>query len=97
MFRCNEGYDKQSQLKVADYRKNLKEYYGIGIKDLSFRSAVSLFSRVWGKGNDDVKPLHTVSNEKYVETVTRLIKLYNQYERIEIEDKEIKSQLILKM
>ena len=94
MFRCNEGYDKQSQLKVADYRKNLKEYYGIGIKDLSFRSAVSLFSRVWGKGNDDVKkPLHTVSNEKYVETVTRLIKLYNQYERIEIEDKEIKKSV----
>ncbi|MGG3671328.1 DUF2326 domain-containing protein [Bacillus nitratireducens] len=94
VFRCNEGYDKQSQLKVADYRKNLKEYYGIGIKDLSFRSAVSLFSRVWGKGNDDVKkPLHTVSNEKYVETVTRLIKLYNQYERIEIEDKEIKKSV----
>ena len=53
-----------------------------------------MFSRVWGKGNDDVKkPLHTVSNEKYVETVTRLIKLYNQYERIEIEDKEIKKSV----
>ncbi|MGE7185587.1 DUF2326 domain-containing protein [Peribacillus sp. NPDC006672] len=92
VFNCNGNYKKQEDISIADYRKILKEYYGIAINGLSFRSAVSLFSRVWGKDNYDVKkPLHTVSSEKNLDTITRLIKLFNQYEKIEIEDKEIKT------
>lgn len=91
VFKCKENYEKQSEIKVGDYCRDLKGPYGMAIKDLSFRSAVSLFSRVWGKENYEVKkPLHSVSAEKSLDTITRLIKLFNQFDKIEKEDNEIK-------
>ncbi|MED1020817.1 DUF2326 domain-containing protein [Bacillus mycoides] len=91
VFECNKDYDKKESIKIEDYRKKLKEYYGMSSKDLTFRSSVSLFSRVWGKNNYDVKrPLHTVSSEKNLETVTRVIKLFDLYDVIAKEDDELK-------
>ncbi|MCS1380775.1 hypothetical protein NXZ75_01105, partial [Lysinibacillus sphaericus] len=91
VFKCNEDYSKTEEINIKDYRSNLKAYYKLNFSNLSFRSAVSLFSRVWGKGNYDInKPLHTVPEEKALNAITRLIKLFNEYDQIDKEEMEIK-------
>lgn len=92
VYKCNKYYKKETKLKLDEFNKLLARYYDLDWLPLTFRSIVSLYSRVWGKGNSDVKkPLHTVSNEKLIEAVTRLIKLFDEYEPIAKEDKIIKS------
>lgn len=91
VYKCTLDYKKKTPLSLREYTNLLKKQYDLDHLMLTFRSIVSLYSRVWGKNNSEVKkPLHSVSNEKFIDTVTRLIKLFNQYERIEKEDKEIK-------
>lgn len=91
VFRCNENYEKLDELKLDDYRKILKEQYDLESKQLKFRAGVGTFSRVWGKNNYDVKrPLHNHHSEKNIETVIKLIKLFDEYDKIEIGDKELK-------
>ncbi|MFG6497270.1 DUF2326 domain-containing protein [Fictibacillus sp. UD] len=94
IYRCNSGFEKEEEIKLSDFNNLLKEYYKLQSEGLKFRSAVSLFSRIWGKNNYDVKrPLHSHHSEKNIETVTRLIKLFNEYNKLAQEDKELK-QLI---
>ncbi len=91
VFRCNENYEKLDEMKLDDYTKFLKVHYEIESKQLKFRAGVGTFSRVWGKNNYDVKrPLHNHHSEKNIETVIKLIKLFDEYDKIEIEDKELK-------
>nr|WP_278430425.1 DUF2326 domain-containing protein [Brevibacillus laterosporus] len=91
VYECNRTFDKLDEIKLDDFTNLLKEKYRIESEHLKFRSAVSLFSRVWGKNNYDVKrPLHNHQSEKNVETITRLIKLFNEYKNIGAEDKVLK-------
>lgn len=91
VFECNNDYKKLRKISRERYCQNLKDYYDISVHGLTFRSIVGLFSRVWGKNNYDVKrPLHAINRESNSNTVTRLIKLFNQYDRIVKEDSEIK-------
>lgn len=91
VYTCNENFEKTDGMKLTDYHDFLKESYSIQSEYLKFRAAVSLFSRVWGKNNYDVKrPLHSHNSEKNIETITRLIKLFNEYDKLAKEDKEIK-------
>ncbi|WP_085523867.1 DUF2326 domain-containing protein [Tuberibacillus sp. Marseille-P3662] len=91
IYKCDEKFNIQDSMELNSYKKFLKDNYKLQSKDLKFREAVSLFSRVWGKKNYDVKrPLHNHHAEKNVVTITRLIKLFNQYYRIVQEDEELK-------
>ncbi|WP_071461036.1 DUF2326 domain-containing protein [Bacillus massilinigeriensis] len=91
IYKCNSEFEKEEEIKLSDFNNLLKEYYKLQSDSLKFRSAVSLFSRVWGKNNYDVKrPLHSHHSEKNIETITRLIKLFNEYDKLAKEDKEIK-------
>lgn len=92
VYESNSNYEKLDQMKVGDFRKKLKELYKLDLKHISFRSAVSTFSRVWGKSNHDVKkPLHNFPNQGFKETVTNLIKLFNKYDDIAEQDQELKT------
>lgn len=91
VFQCTKDFKKQEEIKLENFCNILKENYKLESEQLTFRSAVSLFSRVWGKNNHDVKrPLHSHHSEKNVETTTRLIKLFNEYNKIAKEDRELK-------
>lgn len=91
VFKCNNKYEKLNEIKVNDFRKELKSLYELKSDQLSFRTAVSTYSRVWGKENNNVKkPLHSFAQEKFSQTVTNLIKLFNKYNAIELQDKELK-------
>lgn len=91
VYLCDKDYNPIEDLDVDKYTQRLKELYKIGIEDISFRSIVSLYSRVWQKSNFDVKkPLHEVSTQKNQDVINNLIKLFNQYNRIKKLETEIK-------
>lgn len=92
VYESNSNYEKLNQISVGDFREKLKELYKLDFKHISFRSAVSTFSRVWGKNNHDVKkPLHNFPNQGFKETVINLIKLFNKYDDIAKQDQELKT------
>lgn len=91
VYKCNENYAEESPLTLDDYKSILKALYGLGEVDLSFRSVISLYSRVWGKGNYDVKqPLHNHKNQLAEECIDNLLKLYGQYESIRLLSRKAK-------
>ncbi len=91
VYSSNEQYEKLHEMKVNDYTKKLKRLYEMESNQLTFRASVSTYSRVWGKENNNVKrPLHSFAQENFSQTVTKLIKLFNKYEAIELQDKELK-------
>ncbi|TKJ91418.1 hypothetical protein PaeCFBP13512_08730 [Paenibacillus sp. CFBP13512] len=83
VYRCNSNFKVVEELSVTAYNTFLKEKYNIIQKSLTFRAAVSLYSRVWGKYNSDVKrPLHTYPKEKNDKTINRFLSLFNEYDQI---------------
>ena len=94
IYSCDNEYQELEPISVEDYTAFLKESYSLGDVDLSFRSIVSLFSRIWGKENLDVKhPLHSFKSQKPSDCVTNTIKLFKKYEPIRLlaENVKIKS------
>ncbi|BDH62497.1 hypothetical protein MTP04_26270 [Lysinibacillus sp. PLM2] len=93
LYKSNNKYEKldENEIKLNDFTKLLKSLYELESDQLTFRAAVSTYSRVWGKENDNVKkPLHSFAQEKSGQIVTNLIKLFNKYDAIELQDKELK-------
>ncbi|KIL20597.1 MULTISPECIES: DUF2326 domain-containing protein [Bacillus] len=92
VYESNNKYERLVGISVDDFTKQLKNFYELESEQLSFRSAVSNYSRVWGKENNNVKkPLHSFAQEKFTQTVTSLIKLFNEYDAIELQDKAVKN------
>lgn len=93
VYKSNEKYEKLHSIDVYDYTKDLKRLYELNADKLSFRSVVSNYSRVWGKENNDVKkPLHSYHKQTFSQAITTLIKLFNKYNAIELQDKELKEK-----
>ena len=91
VYKINQENNDTQEIKTNDYRKELKYLYSLEFENLAFRGAVSTFSRVWGKENYNVRrPLHNHPQENFIQTVTKLIKLFNKYGVIELHDKELK-------
>ena len=56
-------------------------------------STVSLFSRVWGKENLDVKqPLHSFKSQKPSDCITNTIKIFGKYDSIKVLSESVKSK-----
>lgn len=84
IYVCNENYDIIKTISLDEYKSFLKQKYIPALKDLSFREFIGTFSRIWGKGNDeislDLKPLQAHVSDSNIDCVYRLIKIFNQYE-----------------
>jgi len=92
VYKCTKDFEKYEEMKLNVFCKLLKKNYGIESESLSFREAVSTFSRIWGKNNYEVKRLlHVHHSDNNLETVSRLIKLFDEYNKIAEEDKVLKS------
>lgn len=93
VYRCDKDYSELEPISIEDYTAFLKSSYLIGDIDLSFRSIVSLFSRVWGKENLDVKhPLHSFKSQKPSDCITNTIKLFGKYDSIKVLSENVKSK-----
>lgn len=78
--KCDQNYKIISTITINDFCLFLKDKYQISLEDISFRSIVGHFSRVYGKENLDEKhPLNIVKNEKAGEPTNTLLKLFDLY------------------
>lgn len=83
VYKCSPDYEEIEPIDLKDFTAFLKASYNITATDISFRTFVGLFSRIWGMDNLNVsKPLHIVQNQKPVDCVDNLIKAFNKYDSI---------------
>lgn len=89
---CDQKYNNLEEIKTDDFLKLLKNNYKINLS-LSFRSIVSLYSRVWGKENNNVdKPLQSYLKQPEKESIENLIKLFDLYNSISELNQQIKNK-----
>lgn len=82
VWECDDNYNKQSIITLDEYKSFLSNMYQLNYTDFSFRDAVSLYSRIYGKKNyDEHSPLQ-INQERYDNGITRLIKLFNLFKNI---------------
>ena len=92
VYRCDDNYENPQPWELEKFTAFLKVSYGIESDDVSFRSLVGLFSRVWGKENLDVhKPLHVVHNQRAKDCVDNLIRIFDRYASIRSLASELKA------
>lgn len=83
VFVCDSKFQRGKKLSDNEYTALLKAKYALQTPELSFRSAISLYSRIWGKENNNVdKPLQSYLKEIDSDSVYNLIKLFNKYSTI---------------
>ncbi|SHJ41276.1 DUF2326 domain-containing protein [Pseudomonas luteola] len=72
------------ELSTSDYLDFLRLHYTDSIENLSFRSVVSLVTRVWGRDNLDVRrPLHNFNQESGSQCIDWLIKVFKWFGPLE--------------
>nr|WP_312216816.1 DUF2326 domain-containing protein [Clostridioides sp.] len=93
IYVCDNEYRiiEEETITVKEYTVLLSKHYNINYSHSTFRSLISLFSRVWGKGNYDTrKPLNIHIKSKDKDSIENIIKLYNRYDTIYSINKKIK-------
>lgn len=84
VYKCNEKYEEEEPISIDEYRTFLKTAYSLNHIELTFRSLVSLFSRIWGKENIDVKhPLHGFKRQRSADCIDNILKQYDRYKSIQ--------------
>lgn len=82
--KCDSSYRPVEIWKKEQYAQWLKEKYGCGNTSISFREIVSLYSRIYGKGNaTENKPLNIVSEETKSKAIRRLLGVFEVLDDLE--------------
>jgi len=80
LLHLHESDGTKLELSIAAYLDFLRLHYTNSIEDLSFRSVVSLVTRVWGRENLNVRrPLHNFSQESGSQCIDWLIKIFKRF------------------
>lgn len=87
VYVCNSAYEILSTMSLEEFTAFLKHAYGLEQAGQTFRSAVGLHMRVWGKENliPDA-PLHASPKQRAKDCIDNLIKTYNKFEPIRERD-----------
>ncbi|WP_026480210.1 DUF2326 domain-containing protein [Ahrensia sp. 13_GOM-1096m] len=92
VHQLGAGSKEETPISIEDYRAFLKSAYSLDDVKLTFRAITSLFSRIWGKDNLDVKqPLHSHIKETSANRIDSLIKLYKEYDDIDALSDSVKA------
>lgn len=93
VYACSSDYEEQEVLSLEHYKAFLKARYKLDSFDLSFRAIISLFSRVWGRDNLDVKkPLHSHPSNNGGECIEKLVKLFERFMSIKELSEKLKEK-----
>lgn len=94
VLTCDSSYHVIDSQSVEQFRSFLKAGFDIGLEDISFRSLISPYIRVWGKGNveDAYHPLHAFKAQAPRDCINNLIKTFDLFHSI----KEIQVSLSTK-
>ncbi|RDY22598.1 hypothetical protein CHF27_012535 [Romboutsia maritimum] len=91
VIKCDNNYEEKCKIKLSEFNEFLQKKYRVKYENTTFRGLVSLYSRIWGKENYNIKkPLDIVPKSKDKDMIISLIKLYNQYSKISGVDKTLK-------
>lgn len=91
VHRCNENYEDDEAISINEYTTFLKSAYSLDKLSITFRSLVSLYSRIWGKENIDVKsPLHGFKRQKSADCIDNILKQYDKYKSIHSINRKVK-------
>lgn len=92
IYEANSEYITGSSMSNHKFTDWLKSKYGLSHLPGTWRSLAGLYSRIWGKKNDDVdKPLKGYDADTDDNAISQLIKLFNFYDRIESAKIELKN------
>lgn len=84
VFLCNEKYEFREEWELHQFTDWLKVKYHIDFPDLSFRTTLSSFFRIYGKDNtDERRPLRGIRGQNMQKSIDMLVKLFNRYIDIE--------------
>lgn len=87
VYACNEAYEVQSVRSLEEFTAFLKQAYGLESPGQTFRAAVGLHLRVWGKENlIPDEPLHASPRQKSKDCIDNLVKTYGKFEAIRERD-----------
>lgn len=90
---CDKDYARLTELPIEDYRRTLKELYGLACLESTFRSIVSPFARIWKKGGlEPDQPFISAPKEPTGTAIGRLIDLFDRSSDISTEKKVIDEQ-----
>lgn len=77
-------------LGIKEYAEYLKTVFMVADFSGTFRSLVSLFLRIWEKGNDNPsRPLHSHSRQPNIEAVNSFLKTFRTYDKLKSIEEEI--------
>ena len=80
VYVCDKSYNKISYITLENYTKRLKELYGFAEQQLSFRSDIGRYFRIYGRENlQEKKPLHLALQENGLSCINALLKLFDTF------------------
>lgn len=89
---CDSDYkplEGKEALSLDEYRVFLKEKYNINISDLSWRSTISRFIRVYNRDTiDETKPLKSAKSESEENAIKQYMLLFDRYAAVEAQIKQ---------
>jgi len=87
VYVCDADYKVLSAIQLDEFNALLKSSYGLPQPGQTFRAAVGLHMRVWGKTNlIPDEPLHTFPKQKDKDCIDNLVKTYGKFEAIRARD-----------
>ncbi len=91
VYKCNSNYEIQGTLRSNDYKQYLSSLYRTDHLALKFGEIVSQFCRVYGKDNyNEREPLFPGYSQSAQDRVVFLVKLFNNFEDIEEQQRVVK-------
>jgi hypothetical protein len=87
VYVCDADYKVLSAMQLDEFNAFLKHAYGLEQPGQTFRAAVGLHLRVWGKANlIPDEPLHAFPKQKDKDCIDNLVKTYGKFEAIRARD-----------
>ena len=81
--KCDEKYNKIAEITLEEFHNFLKEHYHLESASLTFRNAVSRYSRIYQKENlNEKQPLESSGKEPQRDAIRALLKLFGKIESI---------------
>ncbi len=77
------SYNENKFIKIEEFRDWLSKMYDLSVLSMTFRDAVGVYSRIYGKSTiNEKQPLQSFEKESAEPSILRLIKLFGKYSLI---------------
>ena len=86
---CNSNYEVLNVITIDAFRAGLLKYYGLENSDLTFRSYVSPYFRIYNREtHNELKPLNATVRQADESGVICILKMYGLYNQVRLANEE---------